>query len=152
MNATYGAFGTKTNRLANFAAAETITFIGRTSILKCNKFIEDEEIGEVVYNDTDSAMIKINLHKAGIGLDPKKVLEYPDKVASKINSQFPKPMSMEADGIFVAFFLYGPKMYAAIKWDKNSFDIMDYTYEYVMSNVLLYVKGLQLVKRDRFKF
>lgn len=152
MNATYGAFGTKQNRLANFPAAETITYIGRTSILKCNKFIEDEQIGQVVYNDTDSAMILIDIIKSGLGFNPAKVIEYPDQVATRINSQFPKPMSMEADGIFIAFFLYGPKMYAGIKWDKNSFNIADYTYEYVMSNVLLYVKGLQLVKRDRFKF
>lgn len=152
MNATYGGFGTKTNRLANFPVAETVTFIGRTSIQKCNKEIESRFKETVVYNDTDSAMVRMDNLKERFNLDTKAIISYCHNVAGELTKMFPAPMSLECENWFKSFLLKAPKMYSAIKWDKHSFNIEDYTLDYVTTHGLLYVKGMASVRKDRYTF
>lgn len=151
MNSTYGGFGTVTNRLANFAVAETVTYIGRSSIIKCNEYVKSSGIGEVVYNDTDSAMIRVVNVTSKFNRDCKLIREYGDKIAADISALYPKPMSLECENVFVSFFLYKPKMYAAIKWNKKTIDIQNYTSDYIQMFNLLYIKGLAPVRRDKYK-
>jgi len=152
MNATYGGFGTKTNRLANFPGAEVITWIGRTSIKECNIQIEKRDLGVTVYNDTDSAMIKRDRITELFNRDPKKIKQYGDNMANELSRMFPSPMSLECENFFVAYFLRGPKMYAAIKWDEKSVDISHYDMNYVKSLGLLYIKGMTPVRRDKYTY
>lgn len=152
MNATYGGFGTKTNKLANFAAAEVITYVGREDIQECNKEIEARGLGDVVYNDTDSAMVRRNNVTKLFGRDPKKIKEYGNKVAKDLSALFPKPMALECENFFVAFFLKAPKMYSGIKWDEVSIDIDHYTQDYVTARNLLYIKGMVPVRKDRYTY
>ena len=152
MNATYGALGTETNCLALYPGAEVVTFVGRTCIQKCNVEIEKKGYGVIVYNDTDSAMVRQSISKVSSDRDPKKIKEYGKMVADDISKLFPKPMMLECENIFLAFFLKAPKMYAGIKWDEKSLDIKDYTWDYVQPMNLLYIKGMTPVRRDKYSF
>jgi len=152
MNATYGGFGTRNNRLANFAAAEVITWVGRECIHECNHVVDKQGLGDVVYNDTDSAMIRRDNVTQLFNRDTKKIKEYGNMVANKLSLLFPAPMSLECENFFVAYFLKGPKMYAAIKWDEKTIDISNYTWEYVSAMGLLYIKGMVPVRRDKYTY
>lgn len=151
MNATYGGVGTKFNRLANYAAAEVITFIARNSIKLCNEYINKTD-DEVIYNDTDSAFILVKDIQRKFGNDPAKIREYADGVAKTLSDLFPSPMALERESFFISYFLRGPKMYSGIFWDGHSMDIRDYTFSYVTAKGLLYIKGLAPVRGDRCKF
>lgn len=151
MNATYGGYGTGTNRLANFPGAEVITYIGRQSIQECNADVERKGLGEVVYNDTDSAMIARNNITALFGRDIEKIKAYGADAAKELSKRFPRPMSLECENFFVAFLLKAPKMYAAIKMDGKSLDIADYTWQYVNDSKLMYIKGMAPVRRDKYQ-
>lgn len=152
MNATYGGFGTKTNRLANFAGAEVITWVGRQSIQHVNAEVEKKGLGETVYNDTDSAMVRISGITERFGRDIAKIREHGINAAKELSSMFQKPMSLECENFFVAFFLKGPKMYSGIKWDEKSLDINHYTWEYINARNLLYIKGMAPVRRDKYTY
>lgn len=152
MNASYGALGTSTNRLGNYAAAETITYIGRVSITECNKVIEAKDYGKTTYNDTDSAMVKITDITKKFNKDPKKIKEYTNNMAKELSSMFPYPMMLECENIFISFFVKTSKHYAAIKWDGYSFDISNYTWDYVKSQGLIYVKGLAPARKDKYGY
>lgn len=152
MNATYGAFGTATNNLANFAGAEVITWIGRMSIHKVNEEVEKRDIGHTVYNDTDSAMIAVSGITSRFGRDPALIKAHGANAATTLSNMFPRPISLECENFFISFFLKAPKMYAAIKWDGKSLDIGTYHKTYVDASNLLYVKGMAPVKRDKFQY
>ena len=152
MNATYGGFGTSTNRLANFPAAETITYIGRECIHLVNAETERGGYGKVVYNDTDSAMVLVNDITKRFNRDIQLIKQHGENAAKELGNIFPKPMGLECENFFVSFFLRGPKMYAAIKWDEKSVDIRDYTHDYVNAMKLLYVKGMTPVRRDKYTY
>lgn len=152
MNSTYGGFGTKSNRLANFAVAETITFLGRTGIQLCNDTIAVNKWGDVVYNDTDSAMVRINDITKQFNRETKRIKEYGFWIAEELSKLFPKPMSIECENFFVSFFLKGPKMYSGIKWDGNTVEIDKYNEEYIKLFNLQYIKGMAPARRDKYKF
>lgn len=152
MNASYGALGTEENRLANFPAAEVVTYIGRMAILEVNREVERRGIGTTVYNDTDSGFIRVDGITEKFGRDAKKFKAYGVSSAAELSALFPRPMALECENIFVAMFLKGPKMYACIKWDKCTLDIAYYTMEYVNRLGLLYIKGLAPVRKDKYTY
>lgn len=152
MNATYGGFGTKTNRLALFPVAEAITWIGSNGIQLVNVKVEEKGLGTTVYNDTDSAMILVKDITARFGRSTKLIKEHGLNAAKELSGIFPKPMSLECENFFVSFFLKAPKMYAAIKWDGKSVEIGDYTHDYTSAMNLLYVKGMAPVRKDKYKY
>ncbi len=150
MNASYGGLSTQSNRLANFPAAEITTYLGRTCIQACNKKLIEWGEDEVVYNDTDSAMILIPRITERFGRDPERISAHGHDVAKRLSSLFPKPMGMECENFFISFLLKAKKNYAAIKWDGSSLDIDHYTRPYVDAQGLLYMKGLAPVRNDKF--
>lgn len=151
MNSVYGGLGTKSNKYGNFACAETVTFIGRSSITKVNEEVIKRSIGTVVYNDTDSAMIRVDKITERFNRDYKKIKEYCENVVAEISTAFRYPMGFAFENIFLSYFLKGPKMYAGIKCDGKTVDLEKYTREYVKMNGLLYLKGMVPVRRDKFK-
>lgn len=152
MNSTYGGFGTANNRLANFAVAETVTYIGRTAIHTCNSTVEKKGWGSVDYNDTDSAFIRLDNLTTRFDRDMGKIKEYAYWVSKELSTLFPPPMSLETENFFVGFFLKAPKLYAGIKYDGSSLDVSSYTQEYVNTMGLLYIKGLAPVRRDKYQY
>lgn len=152
MNSTYGAFGTEHNAMANYPVAETICHIGRESIHKCNAYVEDNGIGTVVYNDTDSAMVLITNIKERFGTDVSKLNEYCHSLAEEISSQFTRPMMVEYEGAIMSLIVKAPKMYTYIECDGRSLDLDDYTREYIEAMGLMKVKGMAPVRRDKYKF
>lgn len=152
MNASYGALGTAGNRLACFPAGEAITHIGRESILLANRYVQEKEIGEIVYNDTDSGFVRVSNLQARFGKDPAKIKKFFADLANVISSLYPRPMSMEHENFFISMLVKGKKMYCAIKWDGASFNIADYTEDYTKRLNLFYIKGLAPVRRDKFEY
>lgn len=150
MNASYGALGTATNRLANYPAAEVTTALGRNCIQTCNKLLQQWGEDEVVYNDTDSAMILMTRLRERFGMDPVKIRAHGHEVAKRLSGHFPRPMGMECENFFISFLLKAKKNYAAIKWDESSMDIHHYTWSYVNAQGLLYIKGLAPVRNDKY--
>lgn len=150
MNSSYGGLGTASNRLANYPAAETTTYLGRECIQTCNaKLIEwGEDVA--VYNDTDSAMILVPRITERFGRDPDRIRAHGHAVAKRLGDLFPRPMGMECENFFISFLLKAKKNYAAIKWDGSSLDIRHYTWSYVSAQGLLYIKGLAPVRNDKF--
>lgn len=51
-NSMYGATGVKKGYLPFLPAAMCVTYMGRTNIMKVNKYIEEEAGGKVIYNDS----------------------------------------------------------------------------------------------------
>jgi DNA polymerase elongation subunit (family B) len=153
MNASYGALGTASNRLACYPAAETITYIGRMAILKCNDWIEkNNPDDDVVYNDTDSGFVRLKNITKRFNRNIKAIKEYGEGLAASLAKLFPKPMGMEMENVFISLFLKAPKMYAGIKCDGQSLDIEHYTWDYINTMNLLYVKGLAPVRNDKYKY
>lgn len=149
MNSAYGAFGTKHSYICNKACADATTGIGRRCIRLVNKILADMGM-EVVYNDTDSAMVLIKGIKARFNSDPKKIMEYAKSLSKDLSKNFPSPMQLEPENLFLSFFLRGPKMYTAIKWDEKSLDLSSYGMTYIETNNLLYVKGLASARKDKY--
>jgi len=149
MNSAYGAFGTKHSPICNKAAGDTITGVGRQSIKKTNELLAAEGL-EVVYNDTDSAMVLIRGIKERFNDSIPALKAYASDLCKRLSSHFPRPMELEAENYFVSFFLRSPKMYTAIKIDDISLHLSDYGMKYIETNDLLYVKGLASVRRDKY--
>lgn len=150
MNSAYGAFGTEHSYICNKAAGDTITGIGRKSTKKVNTKLEERGL-EVVYNDTDSAMVLIRGIKEKFNCEIARIKEYGDNLARDISKDFPDPMELEAENYFLSFFLRSPKMYTAIKWDWKSTDLSSYGFQYIEANNLLYVKGLASARKDKYR-
>lgn len=149
MNSAYGAFGTIHSYICNKACADATTAMGRKSILKVNSQLEC--MGYiVVYNDTDSAMVLISEIKKRFDNDVAKIKKFSEGLATELSKFFPDPMQLECENYFLAFFLRGPKMYTAIKWDTISTDLKSYGMAYIEANQLLYIKGLASVRKDKY--
>lgn len=149
MNSAYGALGTKYNTMANFPIAETICYIGRESILACNKYVEDRGIGSIIYNDTDSAIVLVDGIKERFNGDVAVLEDYANKLASEISTQYTSPMALEYEGLVMSILVKAPKMYAFIQCNGRSLDMEDYTTSTVNSMGLLTIKGMAPVRRDK---
>jgi DNA polymerase elongation subunit (family B) len=162
MNSAYGAYGTVHSYICNKGCADATTGFGRQSIHTCNEKIEAEGL-EVVYNDTDSAMILITgirerfLTAEEIGSEEesellvKRIDEFGADLSKRMSSFFPDPMALECENVFLSFFLRKAKMYTAIRSDTKNMDLRTYGMKYIESSNLLYVKGLASVRRDKYQ-
>jgi DNA polymerase elongation subunit (family B) len=84
------ADGSGEGKLPLIEGAMSVTATGRTLIQWCNKYIEDKYNGLVVYNDTDSTMVKLPFVKNDI-----EALEWGEKLEKEISDQFPDPLYLE---------------------------------------------------------
>ena len=84
------ADGTGGGVLPLIEGAMSVTATGRMLIQWCNKYIEDKYGGLVVYNDTDSTMVKLPFVK-----DDVEALEWGEKLEKEISAQFPDPLYLE---------------------------------------------------------
>jgi hypothetical protein len=140
--------------LANFPAAELVTFIARSCIGEINDDIGKDNGGldEVVYGDTDSAYVVLKKITERFDRDYKKIDTYAKQTAKKYSAKFPKPMVVEHERIAVAMYLNGSKNYSLIVADGHSLDIKDYTREYVEQHNLIYIKGMAPARKDKYAY
>lgn len=146
MNSVYGSLGTATNQLALFPAAETITYLGRINTDKCNKFLEENGWGKIVYNDTDSTFLKVP--KSLFNHDPEEMHNLGKHIEKRLTALFPDPVIMEFENVLISLFIWKKKVYTGIKYDGNELDLTKYTTDHVHKKGLHYVKGFKSKKRD----
>ena len=134
-NSMYGMYGADTGYLPFFAGAETVTYVGRSSILKASKRIEEVHLGKVIYNDTDSAYCYFE-HMADKSVP--EIWKFAEDIVADIETIFPKPMKLEFEGkIYMKFAIFCKKKYIALPVDEKG-----------KAKDKLYMKGVPLVLRS----
>ena len=109
-NSMYGAMGVSKGYLPFLPGAMCVTFTGRESILKVNKYIEDVHKGRVIYNDTDSAYCHFPEFKG----TSSELWAYANMIVDKVKVMFPPPMSLEFESkIYKKFLILTKKRYVA---------------------------------------
>ena len=134
-NSMYGVLGARKGYLPMVPAAMSVTYVGRQSIKKASRYIEETHNGKILYGDTDSCFCRF----------PEKDLEKLHKLAIQISAEtqklFPAPMKLEYEGkIYKDFFILSKKRYTARACDENG----------VMSSKIM-KKGVQTQRRDSTK-
>lgn len=134
-NSLYGFLGAKKGVLPFIQAAMCVTSIGRQSIIKVNKYMEDTYDATIVYNDTDSSMFVVP------GITAEECYQKGLDLAVEVSSLFKDPIRMEFEKAMRIFCLK-KKMYAAFYIEKDgSIDEND-----------VLIRGIVLQRRDNFKF
>ena len=110
-NSMYGACGAKQGYAPFLPAAMSVTYMGRTNILKVNKFIETECGGKVIYNDTDSAYCYFPQFD---GKPYHELWKYAKQIVQDVKKLFPEEVSLEfEEKIYKQFLILTKKRYAA---------------------------------------
>ena len=128
-------------RLSCKSIAAAITQCGRDSAMETTKIVEREFGGKVIYGDTDSVMVTIDIPGLSIDADlSTRIKAYCDfftNVAASITARFPPPMKLTFEKMMINYVLVKKKHYAG---DKR---------ESVKDKPTLMIKGLAAVKRDK---
>ncbi|AHL67544.1 archaeal DNA polymerase I [Chloriridovirus anopheles1] len=107
-NSMYGITGVKAGMLPCMPIAMSVTFMGRTNILKAAKYLQEIYGGFLVYGDTDSNYVSFN-HK---NFSYAELWDYALKVADEVSSLFPPPMRLEfEEAIYKKFLILTKKRY-----------------------------------------
>jgi len=112
-NAFYGYFGYTRSRLFDLDVANSITSIGRETIVNTKKMVEEKYGLEVVYGDTDSVFVKANTD------DMDEIEKIGTEISEYVTSQLPGVMELEFEKIFKRFLPLTKKRYAAWKFVKG---------------------------------
>ena len=135
-NSFYGFLGTgEKGRLPCGQISSCVTAKGRELIQYCNKWLEDTYDGFIVYNDTDSTMVKLPFvnSRAECQIWGKRLEE-------EISAEFPDPLYFELE-YCADMFDVEKKMYAMKVYGKAADGSDDY----------ITMKGMAPVRRDRCK-
>jgi DNA polymerase elongation subunit (family B) len=157
-NSMFGFLGVQNGGiLPLIEGAMSITARGRELIGKVNSFLETEYSGKVVYNDTDSVMIDLNI------TDMKECQKWGDLLMAVISGTpeeyddngvyvpakpglFPHPLKMEFEKA-MRMLCIRKKKYAAYLIDENGeFETDGKGKNYVLK------KGIMIARRDNHKF
>lgn len=116
-NSMYGAMGVKKGYLPFLPGAMCVTYVGRSSILKANKYIENEQKGIVIYNDTDSAYCHFPHLE---GSTPTQFWDFCEALSKDAEKLFPPPMKLEFEQKrYETFLILTKKRYVAKVVDRN---------------------------------
>lgn len=107
-NSMYGITGVKSGILPFMPAAMSITYMGRTNIMKVADIIQSDYNGQIVAGDTDSTYVSFN-HKK---FTPQELWDHAVKIASEVSKHFPPPMKLEfEEAIYIKFLILTKKRY-----------------------------------------
>lgn len=151
MNSQYGKLGDSKSRYSFVTGAKLVTYIGRESIQKAIRHVNQIDGISVMYGDTDSMFIRISDVKARFDNDIKKVEAYATSLCKEVSAMFPAQMNMEVEHPFLRLYTVGKKMYCGLKYG-DTFDITRYDYESAKNKGLIYFRGLKEVKSDACRF
>lgn len=106
-NSMYGALTTKRGYLPFLPAGMCVTAVGRQSIEKVSKIIQEEHHGKVIYGDTDSNYV-IFPHLKSL----QDIWNHSIKVSDEVSRHFPEPMRLEfEDSIYARYLILSKKRY-----------------------------------------
>jgi DNA polymerase elongation subunit (family B) len=134
-NSMYGVLGARKGYLPMLPAAMSVTYVGRQSIKKASRYIEQAHGGTILYGDTDSCFCSFPEP------DLAKLQALAIQISQETEKLFPKPMKLEYEGkIYKDFFILSKKRYATRACDENG----------VVSPKIV-KKGVQTQRRDSTK-
>jgi len=110
-NAFYGHMGYSRAKIYNLDIANAITASGRDIIQKTKDIVEEEYKYPVVYGDTDSVMVKLDVE------DLDEIREISEKIASDITKKLPDCIELEFEKVFKRFLPLTKKRYVAWKFE-----------------------------------
>lgn len=131
-NAFYGYSGYIMARVYMFKMASAITSCGRDYIQKTKKIVETKTPYKVIYGDTDSVMIKLNI------TDIEEAFKIGSELANTINSNLDGFLRLKIENVFKSLIILAKKRYAG--W---SFEKIGDTWKNEMM-----MKGIETVRRD----
>jgi DNA polymerase elongation subunit (family B) len=139
-NSMYGATGSKFG-LAILPVAMVTTYVGRVSIKKAAKYLEDEYNAKIYYGDTDSVYLSF---PAVENMSSEETWKYCEDVVEDIYGKglFPSKMRLEfEDKICVKYLILTKKRYCAYMMNREG----------IISDKM-FVRGIALTRRDNCKF
>jgi len=157
-NSMYGILGAAAGYLPLLQGAMSVTFMGRTSIMKASKYIAENHGGKIIYNDTDSAYVQF------AHLNDKPLLEiwnHALHVSEDTSKLFPEEMKLEFENaIYSPFLIFSKKRYVGLvrnekgeiedKWKisgivlkrRDNCTVLKELYKHMIEFVLYNVDGL----------
>lgn len=160
-NSMYGLLGAQVSgKLSLVEGAMSITAIGRESILKANRYLQQHHGAEVVYNDTDSTMVSIPSWKTGL-----ECVEKGPALEKELTALYPEPMKFELEKI-MDIICFKKKKYAAFlyaMWDiykevkNDDGEVIDKRLVWKKGEPItdmndMFVRGIILARRDNCKW
>ena len=141
MNSMYGFTGASKGILPLMEIASTTTRKGRSMIEETKNYVEAHFPGaKVRYGDTDSVMVEFDVQ----GRTGQDAIDYSwelgERAAKECTALFKKPNDLELEKVYIPYFLYSKKRYAAKLWEMGKAGKVEFKY--------IDVKGLSLVRRD----
>jgi DNA polymerase delta subunit 1 len=141
MNSMYGFTGAAKGILPLMEIASTTTRKGRSMIEDTKNYVEANFPGaKVRYGDTDSVMVEFDVQ----GRTGQGAIDYSWELglraAKECTALFKKPNDLELEKVYMPYFLYSKKRYAAKLWEMGKAGKVEFKY--------IDVKGLSLVRRD----
>lgn len=107
-NSMYGITGVKAGMLPFMPVAMSITYMGRTNILKVADIIQNKYKGTLVAGDTDSNYVSFNHKKFTM----PELWDYAIKIADEISGLFPPPIKLEfEEAVYTKFLILTKKRY-----------------------------------------
>jgi DNA polymerase I len=132
-NAFYGYFGYQRAKIYSVEIASAVTALGRETIHRTVKAMEEDFGYEVVYGDTDSVMIKVPTDDLA---EAERIVK---EVAAKMTEVLPGVMELDFEKIFKRFLPLTKKRYMG--WSMERGNDGEWTEGIVM-------KGIETVRRD----
>jgi DNA polymerase delta subunit 1 len=137
-NSFFGFLGVQEGgKLPLIEGAMCITAKGRELIGVVNKYLEEKYNARIVYNDTDSSMVDLNLK------DPKECSIWGHRLSKEISGLFPPPLKIEFEKAMLMLCLKKKKYAAIFINDKGE-------YNYNPDKILR--RGLLTARRDNCKW
>lgn len=89
-NSIFGALGAGNGYLPLIEGARSICAIGKRLILQANQYLADKYQAKIIYNDTDSTMVKLPFVSSN-----QEAIEWGYRLQEEISSLYPPPLKME---------------------------------------------------------
>jgi len=130
-NSLYGYTGYVRSKLYKIDLAASITSVGRENIMLTKKLIEDKYGYKIIYGDTDSVFVGIDV------TDLDQAQKIGEEVSGYVTNHL-YGLELKFEKIFKSFLILAKKRYAAWAFEKTPFGW----------NEGMYMKGIETVRRD----